>query len=296
MKINEILKTKGLTATRYEKINSALIISTKEGKLVYKKNPLNYKIINYLKSRNFDYMPKLLSEENDDYQISTYVEGLDVPDEQKMVDLIHLTTLLHSKTTHYKEVDINEYESLYQDLNGNIEYLYNHYTNLITKIETKVYMSPSEFLLARNISLIFKTLDENKQRLEIWHEMVKEKRKMRNVVLHNNLKLEHFIRNEKSYLVSWDKAKIASPVFDIYKLYQNHALDFEFEELLKEYEKNYPLTKDEKELLYILISMPDIINYNEEEHEMCKKISAMLDKMYKTKKITSKEKLKDTQK
>lgn len=296
MKINEILKTKGLTATRYEKINSALIISTKEGKLVYKKNPLNYKIINYLKSRNFDYMPKLLSEENDDYQISTYVEGLDVPDEQKMVDLIHLTALLHSKTTHYKEVDINEYESLYQDLNGNIEYLYNHYTNLITKIETKVYMSPSEFLLARNISLIFKTLDENKQRLEMWHEMVKEKRKMRNVVLHNNLKLEHFIRNEKSYLVSWDKAKIASPVFDIYKLYQNHVLDFEFEELLKEYEKNYPLTKDEKELLYILISMPDIINYNEEEYEMCKKISTMLDKMYKTKKITSKEKLKDTQK
>ena len=296
MKINEILKTKGLTATRYEKINSALIINTKEGKLVYKKNPLNYKIINYLKSRNFDYMPKLLSEENDDYQISTYVEGLDVPDEQKMVDLIHLTALLHSKTTHYKEVDINEYESLYQDLSGNIEYLYNHYTNLITKIETKVYMSPSEFLLARNISLIFKTLDENKQRLEMWHEMVKEKRKMRNVVLHNNLKLEHFIRNEKSYLVSWDKAKIASPVFDIYKLYQNHALDFEFEELLKEYEKNYPLTKDEKELLYILISMPDIINYNEEEYEMCKKISTMLDKMYKTKKITSKEKLKDTQK
>ena len=41
MKINEILKAKGLTATRYEKINSALIISTKEGKLVYKKNPLN---------------------------------------------------------------------------------------------------------------------------------------------------------------------------------------------------------------------------------------------------------------
>ena len=116
-----------------------------------------------------------------------------------------------------------------------------------------------------------------------------QKTKERSVVLHNNLKLEHFIRNEKSYLISWDKSKIGSPVFDIYKLYINNSLDFDFESLLSIYFKNYPFTKPEKTLFDILITMPDIIDFKSSEYNTCQKISKMLDKIYKTEKIISKE-------
>jgi len=287
-KINEALRKYSLVANRYEKKGKATIINTNEGRYIYKDSQIDDDILNYLKSRNFDYFPDIIGKE-EDYQISKYIDGFDIPNEQKMLDLVKLVALLHSKTTHYKEIDINDYEEIYEDLDNNLKFLYGYYTDLITTIESKVYMSPSELLLARNISKIYQVIDKDKERLEKWHEQVKEKRKQRNVVLHNNLKLDHFIRNKNSYLISWDKAKIGNPVFDLYKLYNNHILDFDFSDILREYEKSYPLLKDEKELFYVLISLPDIIKFQDTEYNMCKKISHTLDKIYKTERIISPE-------
>ena len=146
-------------------------------------------------------------------------------------------------------------------------------------------MSPSESLLARNISKIYDTISNTKEKLENWHELVKEKNKIRKVVIHGNLSLNHFLRGESSYLISWRKAKIDSPVMDLYRLYLNHAL-------FREYERHYPLMEDEKELLEILISLPDIITLSGTEYEKCKKISKSLDKIYKTEKLLSEEKSK----
>lgn len=293
MKINEILKNKGIKARRYEKKGKVTIIDTKDKKYVYKEGKIESQILNYLKSRSFEYIPSFLNNIQDTYQLSEYISDLNIPKEQKMLDLIRLIALLHSKTTHYKEIDLDYYEQIYEDLDGNINYLYIYYTDLITLIESKVYMSPSESMLANNITKIYQTLSKNKERLDKWHSHIKEKRKERRVVLHNNLKLEHFLESDIPYLISWDKAKIGNPVFDIYKLYQNHILDFDFETILNEYEKSYPLLKEEKELFFILISMPDLIDFKQDEYTNCKIISKMLDKIYKTEMFLSPEKPKD---
>lgn len=293
MKINEILKNKGIKARRYEKKGKVTIIDTKDKKYVYKEGKIESQILNYLKSRSFEYIPSFLNNIQDTYQLSEYISDLNIPKEQKMLDLIRLIALLHSKTTHYKEIDLDYYEQIYEDLDGNINYLYIYYTDLITLIESKVYMSPSESMLANNITKIYQTLSKNKERLDKWHSHIKEKRKERRVVLHNNLKLEHFLESDIPYLISWDKAKIGNPVFDIYKLYQNHILDFDFETILNEYEKSYPLLKEEKKLLFILISMPDLIDFKQDEYTNCKIISKMLDKIYKTEMFLSPEKPKD---
>lgn len=293
MKINEILKSKGITARGYKKKGKVTIIETTDGKYIYKEGKLNKQILNYLKSRNFDYLPLFLNAKDDPYQLTTYIQDLDIPKEQKILDLVKLTALLHSKTTHYKEIDLDYYEEIYEDLDNNLNYLYLYYTDLITLIESKVYMSPSEQLLARNITKIYDTISENKKRLENWHSHIKEKRKERRVILHNNLKLDHFLEADEPYLVSWDKSKVGSPVFDIYKLYQTHALDFDFETILHEYENQYPLMKDERELLFILISQPDLINLKKLEYQNCKVVSKMIDKIYKTEMLISPKESKD---
>ena len=153
-KINEALRKHSLVANRYEKRGKATIVNTNEGRYIYKDSKIDDNILNYLKSRNFDYLPEIIGKE-EDYQISRYVDGFDIPNEQKMLDLVKLVALLHSKTTHYKEIDINDYEEIYEDLDNNLKFLYGYYTDLITTIESKVYMSPSELLLARNISKIY---------------------------------------------------------------------------------------------------------------------------------------------
>ncbi|MDD2435239.1 MAG: hypothetical protein PHO63_03190 [Bacilli bacterium] len=281
-KINQLLKKYELKPRRYEKNGKVTYIDTSEGKFVLKENKHNQDIYNYLDSRSFDYYPKRLNSIHDDYEITEYIEEITIPREQKIIDLIDLTTLLHNKTTHYKEVDIADDKQLYEDINNNIAYLNSYYSDLITLIETKVYMSPSEYLLARNISKVFAAIAFAKPQVEEWYELVKDKKKKRYVILHNNLKLDHFLENKNSYFINWDKAKIDIPVFDLYKLYRHHCLDFDFDEILKRYESSYPLLEDERKLFFILISLPDIIKFDDSEYNMTKKISQEMDKIYKT--------------
>lgn len=251
-----------------------------------KKNAKNKEIFDYLKTRHFSYYPEILKEE-EDYEVMQYIEDTEMPEEQKMFDMIDLVSLLHSKTTHYKDVTEDEYKEIYEDIAGNIEYLQSYYNDTITIIESKIFMSPSEYLIANNISKILAAIYYAKQSLNTWYDMVKEKKRIRYVLLHNNLKLEHFLENEKSYLTSWDKAKVGIPIFDFYKLYKSHGLEYDFYELLKQYEKNYPLQKEERLLLFILMSLPELLEETENEYQRCVMTSKKIDLLYKTEFIIS---------
>ncbi len=285
--INDILKKYQIKPHRYIKSGKTTIVDTEIGRFAIKKNNKDKKIFDYLRSRSFNYYPRTISDENEEYEIAEYIENLDYPNEQKMLDLINLISLLHSKTTHYKEVDFEDYKQIYEDIKNNIEYLESYYNDIITLIESHIYMSPSEYLLARNISRIFISLNYCKEEVENWYALIKDKTKQRVVVLHNNLDLSHFIKNDNSYLISWDKAKIGIPIFDLYILYKRHALDFDFSEILKQYEQNYPLQKDERKLFFILIALPPKIEFDKSTYEQTKEISNEMDIMYKTEKLIS---------
>lgn len=287
--LSELLRKYDLKPYRYQKLGKVNVIETNQGKYVVKEKTRDHNnaIFTYLEARNFPYYPKILTDMEDDYTITEYQESIDMPEEQKMMDLIDLVTLLHNKTTHYREVDEADYKKIYEDIHNNIEYLYSYYMDVITVIENRVYMSPSEYLLARNISKIFSSINYCHHELENWLELVKTKRKQRFVVLHNHLELDHFIRNKNSYLISWDKAKIDLPIFDLYKLYKKHGLDYDFESIMRHYEKNYPLFEEERKLFFILISLPDKIEFDQTEYEMCKRISNQIDLLFKTELLLS---------
>ena len=275
IKINEILKKYNLKAKKINKIGKVTIVDTDTEKIVIKKSHIDDKILNYLKSRNFDYIPDII--DNKEYNITKYIEDYKIPKEQKMEDLVKIISLLHSKTTHYKKIDIEKNEKIYKQLTDNINYLYSLYTDRITLIESKVFMSPSEILFASTITKLYNTLDNNKKKLDQWYNLIKNKEKERNVIIHNNLKLDHFIRNKKSYLINWDKSKIDSPVFDLYKLHINEPA-YNFNEILKKKKKKYPLLEDEKKLLELLIELPEDITFTGTEYEKTKKINEMIEK------------------
>ena len=281
--ISDLLKRNDIRAHSYKKEGNVVIADTNIGKVVIKKNKNKDYIYNYLNDRNFNYYPKILSEE--DYIISKYVEDSDIPKEQKIMDLVDLVSLMHSKTTHYKSISEDEFKKIYEDLSNNFEYLKEYYTDIISIIDEKVFMSPSEYLLARNINAIFKSIEIGKEYVDNWLETINGLDKMRMTIVHNNLDLSHYIRGDNNYLISWDKSKIDIPVFDLYNLYNNHFSDFDFVELLKRYEHVYPLKKYEKELFFILITMPDKIEFNDSEFNMCIKIGNEIDKLYKSNKV-----------
>lgn len=280
--INDLIRKNDIKPIGYKRYDKVTIINTKEDRLVIKEKTND--IYEYLNSRGFNYYPKLLKEE-DKYQIFEYIDGINMPEEQKILDMISLVSILHNKTTYYKNVDSDTYKQIYEDINNNIEHLRNYYNDLITLVENKVYPSPSELVLENNISKIFACLNYSKGELDKWLELVKNKTKQRYVLLHNNLSLDHYIRNENSYLISWNKAKIDIPIFDLYKLYKKYALNFDFESILKRYEKTYPLLEEEKKLLFILITLPNKIEFNQTEYDNTILVTNMIETIYKTEKL-----------
>ncbi len=284
IEIKQLIKRNNIKVLSYRKSNNNIIISNEKNKYIIKRGTYNKKIMEYLNSRGFNYYPDIY-DYNNNYQLIKYVEDSNIPNEKKINDLINVVALLHKKTSFYKEVDEVEYKKLYEDLLNNCSYLKEYYSDLISIIDSKVFMSPKEYLLASNITLIFDSINYCEVQINKWYEMINKKEKthrMRVCVIHNNLNLKNFIKDDKDYLINWDKSKIDMPIFDLYKLYLRCNNDYDFIEILKNYEKIYPIIDDELILLYILISMPSIINFKKDDYETCISINKEINKLLKT--------------
>ena len=268
--------------------NSVKIISSDKINYVVKKKSRDLdNTYKYLLSRSFDYFPSLLSSHGD-YYVYEYISDIVEPKEQKIIDMISLLSLLHSKTTFYKEVDVDYFKDIYEKVNNEIDDTYNYYNELINNIDNIVYMSPSNYLIARNISIIYSMINYSKYNIDKWYDMVKDKRKVRMVNIHNNLKLEHYLKsNNKSYFISWDNSRIDNPIYDIISLYENNYLDFDFSELFKIYLSKYPLHDDEIILLFTYLSIPKKIKYTKTEYLNVLNIRTYLDYIYKTSDLLS---------
>lgn len=259
-KINEILRSKKLKPKKYDKQGNAYIIELDDYKLVLKKNKTD--MYKYLNDRNFDYYPN--TEIIDGYEISEYIEDDNLMDDSKINNLLNLTALLHNKTTFYKSVEGYEYNDLFESISNKIIKRKEYFNNLMDVIESENYMSPSHYFLARNITNIFNALDYCEYELKKWYEKVKDLKKIRKVIIHNNLDLSHY-RNNK--LISWGNSKFDLPIFDLEQLYRRTYNDFVWDELLSNYLSQNMLQEEEIKLLYIIISIPDEIDFSNSEYQ-----------------------------
>ena len=267
----------------FKKVKSATLINNE---YVLKENKGNNKVFSYLDARNFNNYPsnKVLS---DKYVLYEYLKDYNISDDERAIELINLVSLLHSKTTRYNSISIDDYKKIYEDIDNKIDKLYSYYSDLNELIEQEIYMSPSNYLLVRNISKVYSSLNYCKNELDNWYELVKESKKERVALIHNNLSLDHLIRNENSYLISWDKSKFDNPIYDLYNFYKNNYEKIEFSSLLEIYQKRYPLKQNELKLFFILISLPDKIEFTNNDFNNCKLVDKMLDYLYKTDSIIS---------
>lgn len=284
-----ILKKYGIIPVGYKKKNNVKIVNSKDRKYVIKEKIRNKEdLFEYLASRSFLYFPKMYNtDRSDEYEIYEYIEDVNTPKEQKALDVINLVSLLHNKTTHYKEIDIEDYKIVYENLKEKIANTISYYEDLNNLIDEELYMSPSHYLLIRNISKIYSALRYSNVELDNWYSIIKNKKKERVVTNHNNLAIDHLVRNEESYLISWDKSSIGNPIYDIYYFYKNNYNDVNFLELLKLYEHKYPLLEEERKLLFILLSIPDKIEFFDDEYQNTKLVNNVVNYVYKTDNLIS---------
>lgn len=259
------------------------MLETTSGNFILKEKKNDIKsIYNYLLSRNFDYFPKLIDASRRDLNVFETIEDTLMPKEQRIDDLIDVVSLLHNKTSYYKEVSEDSYKEIYENIKSNIDYARESYNKLYDAFMLDVYMPPSHYSLMRSISKILSAILFCEQELNEWYDLVKKEGKERVALIHNNLESDHFLKSDKSYLISWDNAKIDTPVLDIVKLYQKEYFDYNFESIIKRYFDKYPLNESEKKLFFILISLPPTLTFGENEYQNCAKVREVLDYVFKT--------------
>ncbi len=231
-------------------------VTIKEDTVIKNKTNNNVsELFKYLNSRSFNNYPEIIDEDEKTYTMK-YIDSNDYYEITKGVELIKTVSHLHYKTIFFKDVSKNKYRSIYNKISNNIEYLKKYYLGLIEEIENEVYMSPSHYLLARNYSLVDSSLEYSKRELKKWFNLVSDKTKERVCIIHNNLSLDHFIKEGNSYLLSWDKHMVDTPVLDLYNFYKKDGYKLDFNYLLDVYNQGLELTKEEKILFNILISIP----------------------------------------
>ncbi len=264
----------------------AHILNSTSGDIVIKeKKGKTQELYDYLYSRNFSNIPPLIDDKRKDVVIYQYVPDTSMPKEQKASDLIKVLANLHQKTTYYKEVSTDEYQKIYEHLKDQIAYLKYYYDQTFTDFFKEVYPSPSHYYLLTNISKILAAFDFADHELENWYEKVGKLKKYRVCQIHNNVSLEHFHKSDKEYLISWDASRKDTPVLDLIKFYQEEYFDLPFENLLKTYQSINPLSDEEKQLFFIVISIPYKIEFKGNEFKICQNIRKVLDYVYKTEEL-----------
>lgn len=243
-------------------INKIKIINNE----IIKESKSNLKeLFDYFKEIDFINYPEII-EINERTIKTKYIEKVKYRELIKGTEFIKTVATLHKKTEFYKDVSKNKYKKIYRNLIENIEYLKEYYNSLIDEIEYKEFMSPKEYLFARNYSIILTTLGKSENYLNRWFKIVEIKSKERVCTLHNNLTLKHFIKGDKNYLISWDNYMVDTPILDLYKFYKKEGFLLEFNNLLNAYEEINPLTEEEKILLKVLILIPPKIEFQESEY------------------------------
>lgn len=282
-KLKEIvLKYKPL---KYTLKGKTINVNSMQGNFVIK--PAKKDIISlfsYLNSRSFYNYPKVIAKD-DDYITYEYLKELETPKEQQLLDLILVVAKLHNKTVYFKEVTEDKYKEIYDNIKDNVIYLRDYYSGIYDEAFNEIYISPAKYNFLLNYSLLNNDLAFILDELDEWFNLVKESNKQRVCLIHNNLSLEHFIKGMDSYLISWDKYTFDTPVMDIVNLYHNEYLTCDFSGILKEYLKNFKLSVDEEKLLFILLSLPDKVNFDESEFNNTINVANLVDYIKRTEKL-----------
>ena len=258
--------------------NNVRIIDSGEKKFVIKRKEKDINdIYKYLRSRSFDFYPDIMYQTTN-YDIYKYVDSTDISREEKAEDIIKLITILHSKTTFYKKEDDNDYKEIYESIIERLDYLVNYYNDITEVIEHEVYMSPRHYYFIRNVSKVFASLDFCRYHIDKWYKLIEDKKRIRVVQLHNNLDLDHYlVSDNKPYLISWRRSKRDIPIYDLISMYKKYYKEFDFCELVRRYEMSYPLLPEEKELFFVLISIPEKLEFNNNEYNMCINVNKFYD-------------------
>lgn len=263
------------------KSNTQIILEENKQYVKKVKRSNKQELFKYLKSKGFkNYLPTI--EETKEYEMYRYISEDNLPIEDKAIEIINNMSLLHILTTTYQENNQSKITELYKQTDTTLLELKNYYLELQDYIETKEFFSPAEHLLMNNISNIYKALNYSKSKLEEWYQIVQNNKSIRYVQLHNNISLEHSLKEDILYFINWDTSKKDLAIYDFINFYKNDFQVLDMNSLFQIYQSKFNYTEDEQLLFETIISIPPKINFTKNNYINTLKARYVVDYLEKT--------------
>ena len=258
-----------------KRIDNLEIITNNGKEIVRKKVKVdNISKYNYLESKDFHNYIKTIYLNG--YEIRDYIKEIDISREDKLSELIYVISILHTKTTHFKNYSLNNIKEFYEKTTDEINDIKKYYNRIVEENDLYIFLKPSLNYLINNISLILISLDNCKYFLDKWYEIVKEKQRKRVVFNHNNLKLSNFIVGNEQYLINFDKSSVDYPIYDIVSIFKNNYKVIDMTDLFNLYSQKYSLFKEELYLLYVELLKIEMISFDESEIINTRNITSLI--------------------
>lgn len=240
----------------YKKDYSIIETSTNKKYIIIKKRKNKEKLYDYLTSINYNLYKKPLNI-NDKYEIFS----LDNLEEESITNAL---ITLHYLTEEFRECSKDDVKKIKEKIMFNLDKCYKYYLNLQEKIENMSFPPPDKYLLINNISQIYKLLEVCKYRLDNL-----ELNSLREVILINN-----FDNNIFKNIIDFNYYSKDVFAYDLEKLYKKDYKSFK--DVLKKYNDKLKISKEEWNLLSILISIPEEVTLENNHYNDCIKIRNLI--------------------
>lgn len=187
--------------------------------------------------------------------------------------LIEQMGIIHRLTIHTENFSQERSERAYLALLKRWDRRKRFLTQFADEAECKTYMSPFELAFMTHYYYLTMLIDQAKQHLDNWLDLVNESKKLRTVLCHGKLSRNHALINEEGLprLINFEWAIQDTPARDL-ALFFRHAFRYNLwdEEALYQwlsaYYRHNELLEEEKELLLAYLFFPEPVVYAVEQY------------------------------
>lgn len=163
---------------------------------------------------------------------------------------------IHALTAKDMEIEKEEREIHYEKTTDNWTKQKAFLEEYVKQCEKKWYMSPFELMFCSYYFDVSQALTFSLRKLEEWFEKTKDQEKVRTVVTHGKVSIQHFLLNERGYgyFINFENAHTAPLHFDLLPFFVRYCNTYPVQsddcvEWLYHYCKYYPM-KDEEMMLF----------------------------------------------
>ncbi|MCA0925333.1 spore coat protein YsxE [Bacillus sp. FSL R5-0820] len=170
---------------------------------------------------------------------------------------------LHKRTEVMMDITEQEIEAHYTQMKSKWETEKDMYERFIERAEQTWYMSPFELAAAMYFSEAMSASEFALERLEDWHEEMKDQETTRIVLNHGQLSIHHFLYNDvgTGHFTNFERSKKAAPIYDLLTFYYRTFKTYptpcpECTSLFYTYQKGNKLREEEIHLFLSYLAYP----------------------------------------